>query len=62
MNYKVTLGKKLNDQLEKISKELNISNTEVLRRSLNLYLAAISEEVKKVILVTDSGERKVIVK
>lgn len=58
--YNVSLGPKLDAELEQVAAELDLSKAEVMRRALNLYVHAVkSKEVK---LVTDQGERSVLIK
>lgn len=58
--YNVTLGSKLEAELESVAGELELSKAEVMRRALNLYTHAV--KAKEVKLVTETGERSVIVK
>ena len=58
--YNVSLGPKLDRDLERIADELEITKAEALRRALTLFTHAVDADAVK--LVTKDGDQIVIVK
>lgn len=58
--YNVTLGPKLDAELDEVAEELDITKAEVMRRALTLYKHAVKADQVK--LVTDGSEQSVLVK
>jgi predicted transcriptional regulator len=58
--YNVTLGPKLDQELDQVAEDLDITKAEVMRRALTLFKHAVkADEVK---LVTAGLEQNVLVK
>lgn len=58
--YKITLSKRLDDELTYLTVKLKKPKSEVMRRAFTLYKLAVDAD--KVILVTNGEEQEVLVK
>lgn len=58
--YNVTLGPKLDVELDEIAEELGITKAEIMRRALTLYKLAVKADQVK--LVTAGSEQNILVK